>query len=74
MTAGLNIPDEVMVHPTLQLILSFPAESPVLTNVSIHIDCWLSGMSDGLLVKHLSFSGSIAVCDLCVTSVRSRVK
>jgi len=30
--AGLNIPDEVMAHPALRSILSFAAESLVLTN------------------------------------------
>ena len=33
--AGLDITDEAMAHPALQSILSFAAESPVLTNVSI---------------------------------------
>ena len=33
--AGLNIPDEAMAHPALQSILSFAAESLVLTNVGI---------------------------------------
>jgi hypothetical protein len=36
--AGLNIPDEVMAHPALQAILSFAAESLVLTNVGISWD------------------------------------
>ena len=33
--AGLNIPDEVMANPALQSILSFAAESFILTNVGI---------------------------------------
>jgi hypothetical protein len=45
--AGLNIPDEVMAHPALQSILTFAAESLVLTNVSIPPYYWLSDLSDG---------------------------
>ena len=45
--AGLNIPDEAIAHPALQSILSFAAESLVLTNVSIYQSRWLEDTSDG---------------------------
>ena len=37
--AGLNIPNEVMSHPTLQTLCALAAESLVLTNVRISLGC-----------------------------------
>ena len=44
--AGLNISDEVMAHPALQAILSFAAESLVLTSIGVSEDQWPVDLSD----------------------------